>query len=35
MKKQEFILTDKIGYPQFYTQLVFEKNRPNYRILKL
>ena len=22
------ILTDKIGYPQFYTQLVFEKNSP-------
>ena len=21
------ILTDKIGYPQFYTQLVFEKNK--------
>ena len=23
----EKILTDKIGYPQFYTQLLFEKNR--------
>ena len=22
------IFTDKIGYPQFYTQLVFEKNSP-------
>ena len=22
------IFTDKIGYPQFYTQLVFEKNKP-------
>ena len=22
------IFTDKIGYPQFYTQLVFEKNNP-------
>ena len=22
------ILTDKVGYPQFYTQLVFEKNNP-------
>tara|TARA_B100000795_G_scaffold239720_1_gene201523 strand:+ start:154 stop:573 length:420 start_codon:yes stop_codon:yes gene_type:complete len=22
------ILTDKIGYPQFYTQLVFKKNSP-------
>ena len=24
--------TDKIGYPQFYTQLVFEKNNPNINI---
>ena len=23
---KNFIFTDKIGYPQFYTQLVFEKN---------
>ena len=23
---KNLILTDKIGYPQFYTQLVFEKN---------
>ena len=22
------IFTDKIGYPQFYTQFVFEKNNP-------
>ena len=22
------ILTDKIGYPQFYTQVIFEKNNP-------
>tara|TARA_B110000027_G_scaffold97207_1_gene102699 strand:- start:1762 stop:2196 length:435 start_codon:yes stop_codon:yes gene_type:complete len=22
------VFTDKIGYPQFYTQLVFEKNNP-------
>ena len=22
------ILTDKVGYPQFYTQLVFKKNNP-------
>ena len=22
------ILTDKVGYPQFYTQLVFQKNNP-------
>ncbi len=26
------ILTDKIGYPQFYTQLVFEKNNPMINI---
>ena len=26
------ILTDKIGYPQFYTQLLFEKNNPNIMI---
>lgn len=26
------ILTDKVGYPQFYTQLVFEKNNPNIKI---
>ena len=26
------ILTDKIGYPQFYTQLLFEKNSPNIMI---
>ena len=25
---ESLILTDKIGYPQFYTQLVFEKNNP-------
>ena len=25
-------LTDKIGYPQFYTQLVFEKNNQTIRI---
>ena len=24
--------TDKIGYPQFYTQLLFEKNNPIIRI---
>ena len=24
----DVILTDKVGYPQFYTQLVFEKNNP-------
>ena len=26
------IFTDKIGYPQFYTQLVFEKNNPMVNI---
>tara|TARA_B110001450_G_scaffold239142_1_gene246746 strand:- start:1134 stop:1568 length:435 start_codon:yes stop_codon:yes gene_type:complete len=25
-KEKNLIFTDKIGYPQFYTQLVFEKN---------
>ena len=25
---KNFILTDKIGYPQFYTQLVFKKKTP-------
>ena len=29
---KNFILTDKIGYPQFYTQLVFEKNKPLIQI---
>ena len=29
---KNFILTDKIGYPQFYTQLLFEKNNPIIRI---
>ena len=27
-KDNDLILTDKVGYPQFYTQLVFEKNNP-------
>ena len=27
-KYKDFILTDKVGYPQFYTQLVFQKNNP-------
>ena len=31
-KDKNLILTDKIGYPQFYTQLVFEKNNPNIKI---
>ena len=25
---KDLIFTDRIGYPQFYTQLVFEKNNP-------
>ena len=29
---ENLILTDKIGYPQFYTQLVFEKNEPIIKI---
>ena len=29
---KNLILTDKIGYPQFYTQLVFEKNNPMINI---
>ena len=31
-KDNELILTDKVGYPQFYTQLVFEKNNPMINI---
>jgi len=31
-KDENLILTDKIGYPQFYTQLVFEKNKPLIKI---
>ena len=29
---KNFIFTDKVGYPQFYTQLVFEKNSPMINI---
>ena len=29
---KNLIFTDKIGYPQFYTQLIFEKNNPNINI---
>ena len=29
---ENLILTNKIGYPQFYTQLVFEKNKPLIKI---
>ena len=31
-KDDDLILTDKVGYPQFYTQLVFEKNNPKIKI---
>ena len=27
-EEEAFILTDKIGYPQFFTQLMFKKNSP-------
>ena len=29
---KDLILTDKIGYPQFYTQLMFKKNDPIIQI---
>ena len=29
---KDLIVTDKVGYPQFYTQLVFEKNNPTINI---
>ena len=31
-KEENKILTDKIGYPQFYTQLLFEKNSLEIKI---
>ena len=31
-KEKNLILTDKIGYPQFYTQLLFEINNPIIKI---
>ena len=31
-KDKKFFLTDKVGYPQFYTQLLFEKNNPIIKI---
>ena len=31
-KEDGQFLTDKLGYPQFYTQLVFEKDNPNVMI---
>ena len=29
---KDLIFTDKVGYPQFYTQLVFKKNNPMINI---
>ena len=31
-KEDDKILTDKVGYPQFYTQLVFKIDNPNIMI---
>ena len=31
-KDNNLFLTEKVGYPQFYTQLVFEKNNPKINI---
>ena len=31
-QEEDKILTDKVGYPQFYTQLVFEIDNPNIMI---
>ena len=31
-KHNNLIFTDKVGYPQFYTQLLFEKNNPIIKI---
>ena len=31
-KQNNKILTDKVGYPQFYTQLLFEIDNPNIMI---
>ena len=31
-KEGNQILTDKLGYPKFYTQLIFEKNNLNVMI---
>ena len=31
-QEEKLILTEKIGYPQFFTQLVFEKNNPIIKI---
>ena len=31
-QEEKLILTEKIGYPQFYTQLLFKKNSPIIKI---
>ena len=31
-EENNFFFTDKVGYPQFYTQLLFEKNNPIIKI---
>ena len=31
-KDENLFFTDKVGYPQFYTQLLFEKNNPIIKI---
>ena len=31
-EEENLILTDKVGYPQFFTQLVFERNNPIIKI---
>ena len=31
-KDENLILTDQVGYPQFYTQLIFEKKNPIIKI---
>ena len=31
-QEENLILTEKIGYPQFFTQLIFEKNNPIIKI---
>ena len=31
-EKEDLILTDKIGYPQFYTQLIFERKNHDIKI---
>ena len=31
-EEDNLFFTDKVGYPQFYTQLLFEKNNPIIRI---